>query len=151
MARTREEELRAAAMRELMRRMKRDGTCTQKEFAKKCGIPETSLSELLRGKRPGSKKKWLDMSTAAGWEYDALLELGDKILSEDTAPQLYIVTQQNNRGVITGVSNAPAPVAQEEITGDLCERIARKLEGKDLEARIALWAKIKNALEEDGQ
>ena len=145
---TREEEQRVAALRELMRRMKKDGVYTQKEFAKKCGVPETTLSAFLAGERPGTLERWHIMADAAGWKYEALLEFGEQLLQEKSSAPLYIVTQQNNRGVVTGVSNGALP-PRDEIAQDLSEQITEKLKGKSLEERIALWNKIKALLEDE--
>lgn len=148
MIRTTEEAKRAAAMREIMRQMRSEGVCTQKEFAKKCGIPEATLSALLSGERPGTEERWRTIAEKAGWQYDALLDLGERIIKgEKEQPRLYIVTQQNNMGVVTGVSNGPG-TPNEEFLKDLQERILEKLKGRGLEDRIALWDKIRKVLDE---
>lgn len=123
----------------------------QVDIAGKIKITPVYLNAVLRGRRIAAPLTQDKISEALGADYDAIREKGRAAMG---LPPLGVTVSTTQNGGVNNVTMQgifqtaePDPI-RGDITRDLCAAIARRMEGLDIDAQIALRARVKAALDE---
>lgn len=108
------------------------------------------LNAILRGRRKAAEITQDKISAALGADYDAIRDLGRSSLGLPPLGVSIAGPNVINSGEVGNIiqTTEAAPPQRGDIARDLCDMIARRLEGLDMDGQIALRARVKAALEE---
>lgn len=121
----------------------------QVDIATAIGMTPVHLNAILRGRRKAGDITQDKISAAIGTTYDGARDCGRNALG--LPPLCISVSGPNviNSGEVGNIFQTAEPTPQQgDIARDLFGLITRRLEGMDMDAQIALRARVKAALDE---